>query len=111
MNACVNFGKSLIPQALVFSGSRVSIYTAPSEFRQRLEVVAVDFARLQDDVSIDFGNISGGRRNPAVVRQLSCCRIDPYKTTVSGIMPCKEHVRILEQVRVGGAGFARDNSE
>src|SRR5262249_41938903 len=54
VNVCANLGVTSVSQVTVRVVPRLRVYAESSEFRQRIQVINVSFARFHDPVSFQF---------------------------------------------------------
>lgn len=69
MDVCPNFRAAVVSEITVDAVPRVGIDAAFSEFRQGVQVVDVNLARFQDDISFQFWDVRGRAIHPSVVRE------------------------------------------
>src|SRR5438093_3804926 len=110
VNVRAYLGIASVSQVAVRVVTRVAVYTASSEFRQRIQVIHVGFARFQDPVPFQLRNVCGRGVDPAVVRQLSRCFFNSHETSMTCREAFKKKVWVGKQVHVVNSRLTNDDS-
>src|SRR5262245_12208886 len=87
----------------------VAIDAASSEFRHRLQVIGISFARLEYHVSLQLRNVGPRGIDPAVICRFACCFFDSHEAAVPLFQPFKKNIFIFEKINVIDRRFANED--